>query len=242
MKTKTMFSKILAWTLTLAMMLSVLPGMMMPVSASTMSDGTFSGGLGTQAAPYLIATVEDLTNLRTRANSTGANGTNPAGTLYRNAHYMQIADIDLTGTPWTPIGTSTTAPFGGVYDGGNYNISNMSMSPNNSGLFNAISGATLRNINLMSINIGNASSTSYTGGVVNRAQNSSRIENIFVSGNITINSTGIGDIGGVVGAMEGGGTLQNCRSAVVISITTFTGSSTGTLHIGGIVEIGRAHV
>lgn len=73
----------------------------------------YSGGLGTEVEPYLIATPQDM----------NAIGSHPEDWT---KNFKVIADIDLsayTGNKFKTIGTLTT-PFLGVFDGNNHNISN----------------------------------------------------------------------------------------------------------------------
>lgn len=69
----------------------------------------FSGGTGTKDNPFLIKTVQDLINVRNK------NIENP------KYYYKQVADIDLSGAEWLPIGGQGKA-FCGTYNGGGYTI------------------------------------------------------------------------------------------------------------------------
>jgi len=70
------------------------------------------------------------------------------------AHYRQMGNIDLSGIDWMPIGPNETEPFAGTYNGGGFNIENLTI--NNStgdyqGLFGFVSGAdsSIANINML---------------------------------------------------------------------------------------------
>jgi predicted component of type VI protein secretion system len=56
----------------------------------------FSGGEGTEASPYLIASAEDLASLSVRTNGSEA-------VKYAMAHYRQTMDISLAGVTFNPI-------------------------------------------------------------------------------------------------------------------------------------------
>ena len=70
---------------------------------------TFAHGTGTAEDPYLVETADDLNGVRD----------------YLDAHFKQVADIDLSGyANWIPIGNAI-AKFVGVYDGGYHKISSL---------------------------------------------------------------------------------------------------------------------
>ncbi|MCK4979101.1 MAG: hypothetical protein KAS62_01835, partial [Candidatus Delongbacteria bacterium] len=145
--------------------------------------GLFSGGEGTEAFPYEIATAEQLNNVR----------------KYKSSYYLQIADIDLgvlpwnVGEGWEPIGDST-APFSGNYDGGEYIIYNLSINRNLSntvGFFGSANSAFISNVFLQNTYvIGNDN----TGGLLG-SSNSSTITNCYTLGEVTGNK----NTGGLVG-------------------------------------------
>lgn len=93
---------ILLW-ITLAMVLSMLPAMSLPVLADEISDSiadeppTFSGGNGTASDPYQIATRDDLWPLSDYSNS---------GKDLTGLYFRQTEDIDLGGKEWIPVSTT----------------------------------------------------------------------------------------------------------------------------------------
>nr|HPG87260.1 LamG domain-containing protein [Spirochaetales bacterium] len=78
--------------------------------AAIRADGYFSGGRGTAASPYLVATPMDLYNVR----------------RFPAAHFRQTADIDLSASAvtseWSPISS-----FTGNYDGSGRSVSNVAL-------------------------------------------------------------------------------------------------------------------
>ena len=92
--------------------------------------------------------------------------TDKRGGLY----YQQTADIVITETNWTPIGTKDNH-FSGNYDGGDFTISgvNISTDADYQGLFGHVIGTTneqrefIQNIVLASSDI---KGSNYTGGIV----------------------------------------------------------------------------
>lgn len=126
--------------------------------------GQWGGGDGSAANPYLISTAADLQLLSTRVSDAA----------YADKHYRQVANIDMTGVAIAPIGSYvdntdyeatttvlniTTQPFKGVYDGGNYTISGLTIENTATqacGLFGYTEGATLKNITIKDSNITSA--------------------------------------------------------------------------------------
>ena len=81
--------------LTLAMTLSLLVTMVLPAGAVD-----YAGGSGTRNDPYLIATAQQLKNFRDQVN---------AGD--RDLCASLIANVDLAGQDWDPIGLSSWGPL-----------------------------------------------------------------------------------------------------------------------------------
>ena len=86
----------------------------------TVGAKDFSGGLGTEARPYLIADYGDLLAVATKCNDSSNEETQ---THYLNAHYKLIANIDcsILDTAWPGI----TFDFYGTIDGNGYTISGL---------------------------------------------------------------------------------------------------------------------
>ncbi|MCL2665971.1 MAG: hypothetical protein FWE82_10185, partial [Defluviitaleaceae bacterium] len=179
-------------------------------SASITSDSGYAGGSGTAADPYQIATAAQLQKVGENLNS----------------HYLQVADIDLAGVHFTPLGTRGR-PFAGIYDGGGYSISNLYL-PNDSelfqGLFSYIRGrdrngheAGVRNLTLL-----NSTVLGYevAGSIAGAAENAF-IENCAVSGNVYVY---MWCAGGILGLGE------NVRLIGLM----FKGNVTAPNNVGGI--------
>ncbi len=115
-----MKKRLLSICLVLALCLTCVP------SALAVGDVRFSGGDGTEKAPYEITTADDLFALAKAVNK---------GTSYQGKHFRLTKDIDL-GTdanhPWTPIGNSVSAEGGrqflGSFDGGGNTVSGLYVS------------------------------------------------------------------------------------------------------------------
>src|SRR6056297_1745776 len=69
------------------------------------NEYNYSGGSGISGDPYVIKTSEDLQNISHNLTSS----------------FIQDNNIDLSGIEnWSPIGSSSTEPFIGIYDGNGY--------------------------------------------------------------------------------------------------------------------------
>jgi hypothetical protein len=168
----------------------------------------FSGGTGEPNDPYRISTVKDLNSI----------GYNPR--LMR-CHFKLLADLDLTGSHFYPMG-STGFPYGGVFDGDGHTISHLTIKGGgNLGLFGYLgSGAEVRELGLADADV--AGSGDHIGGLVGSN-----------SGTVTqCHSTGVvmgtrSYVGGLVGYNLGTGTVSQCCSTGAVS-------GTGQL-VGGLV-------
>lgn len=177
----------------------------------------FAGGDGTAANPYQVATAEQLDAVR----------------YDLSAHYLQLADIDLRGIEWLPIGYSALyseepGTFEGSYDGNGYSINNMTIEKTFTsadhanretylGLVTRNTGK-IRNVSLknckISIEIGEdielESLYLHVGGVVaySGADRECALDKCLASGEITIKNLYGGRIGGIAG------TAYGCKNAV----------------------------
>ena len=116
MKKGRRLQKFVSLLIVLALIMSNIP---MNVMAQTEVNSEFAGGSGTETDPYLIATKEQLNNIRNDLN----------------AHYEMIADIVFTeedfsnggdfynnGQGWISIGTNNGNAFTGTFNGNNHSI------------------------------------------------------------------------------------------------------------------------
>ena len=170
----------------------------------------FAGGTGTVLDPYLVATAEQLNEVRN----------------YLTSYFLQIADIDLSGyASFPPIGDNYNNCFTGMYNGGSFSINNFSQTKATTygGLFGYIwpnSGsdpATLKNIFIT-----NAVVNAYSCTGILMGYGRAKIENCHAGGSITATN---GDCGGLIGSISGGS-------------STFTGhiydsSSSATVVVAG---------
>ena len=162
----------------------------------------FAGGAGTKANPYQVATADQLNSIRS----------------YLSNHFVQTADIDLSGYPnWIPIGNSTTK-FTGSFDGGSYTISNLTILQetysSNIGLFGYFQPATvgdyIKNVTINNVSINTVGQS--IGAVVGYCYYAT-IHNCSMNGDIY----GSSSIGGIVGGAVYSVTISNCYADVTIN-------------------------
>jgi hypothetical protein len=179
---------------------------------------TFSGGSGTQADPYQIATPADLWDLR-----------DYVGWDYEDVYFKIMNDIDLNVSPyysgWTPIGnwdepfyghiiapTSDAKPYMKIL---NLYINNPTVPPDSNegiGLFGWFAG-TIENVGIENCNI-IANSWVYVGGLIGVAYapyEGYAITHCYASGSVK----GQSRVGGLVG-INSDYVLKNCYSSCLV--------------------------
>ncbi len=113
--------------------------------------------------------------------------------------YKLMADLDLSGKYWTPIGTEDF-PFKALFDGNGHTIANANMTLDGAdfaGLFGYIENATVKNLTVTGgsmVSIYNGSTT-YAGGIIGFAGYST-IENCINENSVS----GDGFVGGIAGS------------------------------------------
>ena len=186
-------------------------------------------GFGTETAPYLIASAEQLHEVRDELS----------------AHYKQIADVDLSiYSSWEPIGT-TDSPFTGIYDGDGYIIKNMRIDIDDrnvtAGLFGTVESSTLKNIGIVDSEINITGGSFRVGGLAGSALGRQKIDNCFSGVNIIADHSNgvtsyIGGIVGWIGSLMDFAQITNCYNSGNINTVGYTdGTILGSGYIGGIV-------
>lgn len=190
----------------------------LPTNWIDLADNEFAGGTGTSSDPYKIKNPTQLAYLAKQVN---------AGTNYSGVYFKQVADLDLGGYDWTPIGAgapwSGGYSFKGTFDGGERNITNMSIKNiynYSTGLFGKAENATFKNVIIKDSYINNPG-YGCIGGLVGCGYSSTILDS---SCNIKIsdNSNSSSYVGGFVGYMSGGsitscinrGSLQSAKGYV----------------------------
>jgi len=175
----------------------------------------FAGGDGSSTSPYLVANAPQLNRVRN----------------HLDAYFMQIADIDLSGTifstgnGWEPIGSSTiTAPssrFHGTYDGNGKKIANLFIDRDAEdavGLFGFAQNAVIKNLSVENADV---TGKNNVGILIGNAVESS-ISNCHSSGRIQGDMYRIGGIAGI--GMD-----------VVIDGSSSSASVSGGQFLGGLI-------
>ncbi len=196
---------------------------------------------------YDIGSAEDFEGLRSKL-----------GADYDQGVYNLNADLDLTGSEWTPIGDSVTNAFTGKLNGNGHTIrySITRETPEHTdvnavaeevftGLFGAISGAEISNLNIVvDIDVPIEGETVYVGGVAGYSYGDVKFVNVNVTGGIRadiadIRVTTVGEdggsntetygmymtahVGGVTGYAIGNVLLENVASAVDLDVGKMDG-------------------
>lgn len=189
--------------------------------------------------PILIATCVDLQNMNKSLHAT----------------YKLSQDIDcsasstwLNGKGFTPIG-SYNSPFTGTLNGEGYTIKGLVINlptVNYAGLFSAISGGTVKNIEFTESQI---TAKGYSGIVVGAAINNSTFEEIQVGGSVNggeymgglagdISSSTFIDVHSsahVTGKSSVGGLLGSISDKSIISKSTSNGVVIADRNVGGLI-------
>lgn len=160
-----------------------------------------------------------------------------AGNNFAGKTLRLVADLDLSGMTWAPIGKSSTVYFAGTFDGNGHKISNMyvNYAAANKGLFGAAIGATIENLTMVNPVIASTAFNN-TGAVLGWSQ-SCIVKNCHVVGGSIVSSAS--NVGGVIGyAGKTGVVIENCSSTFDPAADINTNlklSLTGKLYVGGIV-------
>jgi hypothetical protein len=204
-------------------------------------------GTGYSGDPYLISTINNLYWITQNSDQW-------------DKYYQQTADIDASSTSswdggagFSPIGIYSGSPFTGSYDGQAHTITGLYINRSSTdyiGLFGYTNGATIKNVNLVNVNItgkndvggliglpisstatnccSNGSVTGgtyYTGGLIGYQSNYSTVSKCYSGGSVS----GSGQyIGGLIGIQCGYSPISatNCYS-----IASVTGGS----YVGGLI-------
>lgn len=181
-------------------------------------------GEGTEAAPYLIASYEDL--LMMRSYMAGSEMT----------YFAQTADIDMKGLGWSQLnGAGCDYSRGINYDGRNHVITNFGgvrgyQAVDDPSFFGVLKGS-VKNVGFVDANVQEADfmrnyERVYAANmaVVAGKANGATIENVFVTGTVS----GANVAGALVATVEGTSTLKNVfAQADVTTDDNLTGGLVG---------------
>ncbi len=178
-------------------------------------------GSGISGDPYRITNLNELIALQTGVNT---------GTNYSGKYFRLMVNLDLSGTAWIPIGSSTK-PFKGNFDGNGKKINGLYInqpSINDVGLFGYLSAATISNLGVSTVSEGIKGGTNV--GILAGSQSGGSISNCYVMGTVA----GTDQIGGLVGNQPNNvPAIKQCFAFVNI-----TGSG-GVNGIGGLIGVLR---
>jgi len=196
--------------------------------------GTYGGGSGTDLQPYQIWTAEQMHEIGLREEDW-------------DKHFRLMVDIDLAGRVYrkaliAPLDTDDiwefTGPvFGGVFDGNNYAIKNLTIDTageNNSflGLFGIIEGenAKVQNLRLLNVSITAGNDGSYIGGLCGTNGSEERLEGGTIRNCGVIGAIKCGDNCSFFGLLCGynGGHIISCYSAGIVE------GDNGAGYLGGL--------
>ena len=207
--------------------------------AADQTDDNFFGS-GTESDPFQIRNATELALLAEVINDELVDG---SYAKYRNAYFIQTADIDLKNRAWTPIGAFIESDgntnkhyFAGHYNGNYHTIKNLNCAnaSNYAGLFGRLgeNGKDYTDICVISnLSVyGNVSSDGYAvGGIAGEVCTGATIKNCSFTGNVS----GKTDVGGIAGMTYNGGFIQNCyHNGTVSASNAFAGGVIGSLRVG----------
>ena len=193
---------------------------------------------GDDSADLYITSVTDLFGFAKSVNE----GNNWGGKTVE-----LMADIDLAGKTWTPIGNVDSYPtisFQGTFKGNGHTISNMKAVPANpnsgvatAGLFGSASGAIIKDLTLTNVDV---QSTHYAGALIGYISdgNSVTVENCkVIGGSVTSTPLQVGKewdngdkVGGILGQSNTAGSGVQIKDCSVQNVTV-----TGYRDVGKIV-------
>ncbi len=211
------------WFLFLSMML------ILTIAAAVYAQSDFAGGSGTAEDPWQIQTSEQLDLIHNDLT----------------AHYVLIADIDLSGYEnWNPIGAFQSLSdkpedaeiphpdfaFTGTFDGGGHTISNLNIDAPMSmgvGLFGCTTGTENGNAYVGNFTLENVTVTGFylVGGAVGLQFMNSPVSNISLIGENHL--SGMQGIGGIVGT--GFDLISDCTATADITAIGDDGACGGLI-------------
>ncbi len=162
-------------------------------------------GKGTQEEPFALSSLDDLLKLSSLINQETPLD-DQDDLLYSQVYYQLTQSIDMSNTNWVSIGNQNT-PFFGTLSGNGHRLYNLNLT-GSTGLFGALSGASITNVVLEDITLSSPIDDDLSLlniGVLFATATNSSINNITIrNANITLNFTQndqlyrIGGIGGLV--------------------------------------------
>lgn len=218
-------------------------------ASDEVNSSIFASGSGTQEAPYIIKTAEQL-------RAFAASLSNKLD--YSGSFIALGADIDLSGEEWTPVGGSDWA-FNGSFDGGGYSISGLKVGSEQSprrldsespyiGLFGVLGqDAVIRDVRLTDVSIYTQVNkiSAYVGGIVGYMAGGSGgnsgavLDGCSVSGTISHRADAVSGVlgnqfvGGLAAMQYKGAIINSCTAAELSCVA----NGEALAEIGGLVGL-----
>ena len=230
-----MKKRMVSLLLVLVMLLGLLPTAALAAPAS--------GGSGTEADPYLIATAQDLADFRDAVNGSAKKSTSKlCAKLTANIDLSTLGDRD-----WTPIGYYTgysdCVYYGGTFDGGGFTISGLKIKSTKpyQALFGYVKGGIIKNLTVAGSVETSTTSSAYAAGIVGYG-NPVTMEKC--TNQVTVNVTQKGYAAGVVAYAGTGSTIKGCTNQGNISgvgdcVGGILATGTGTTVISRCINSGE---
>ena len=209
-----------------------------PIRFPVLSITEFAGS-GTQADPYQIKTRDELILLSQKVQDSKEYNPNiPVNPNYPNArrqvsafrgkYFKVMNDIDMSGTNFTAIGCDYYQRFGGIFDGDNHVIRNLSVDIQSAyaGLFgDCDTTSVLKNIRLENPDV--ATTDNYAGALASWSYGS--VDNCHVTGGSVIGNGQC--VGGLIGSASGGLTNSTVSGMQVAGAGGWCGGLVGQVQI-----------
>jgi hypothetical protein len=196
-----------------------------PTVNITYADWGKGTELNESTADVRIHNLAELKEFRDNVN---------AGNTYAGKTIKLMADIDLHGEEWTPIGDATTA-FKGNFNGQGLTISNLNINMptgRNVGFFGNTESGSVKNLVIKNAKVVG----SHSVGVVAGRPYTSKYENITVTGVVTVD--GKYYVGGVLGYMS----YASCKNLTVnasigsyVNANSVLGETEYFTYVGGVI-------
>lgn len=181
----------------------------------------FASGDGTEANPWVIQNVTQLSNMRKPLSGlvTGV-----------NRFYFELgADIELNGTTWSAVKVNTDLKIDFKLDGKNHKIFNLYRSISvddyfyeDIGLFSDVNNVEITNLNIENFQINTSMAGMYWGLLTGSAYGSVKLTNSTIS-NCTMNNTA---------ATSSSTIIANCQGDIVFdNVTLRNNNFTATLTV-----------
>lgn len=186
---------------------------------------TYSGGSGSSADPYQIATAEDLIQLSLTSTDWSSHFIQTANIIFSSDYISEDwnGDGSINGADaygMQPIGTSAI-PFSGTYDGANFRIKYLLVDngEDDAGMFGYCDGATLINVGLAKAYI---YGWNYVGALVGYCDSDNSIVNCYTTGVVS----GFRYVGGLIGYVRSSTIVDQCISTCAVD---------GFLYVAGFI-------